>query len=394
MERESDQLETTPLSSGGGTGAGFAFSKHPAVAPPGWDPTKTESGDGLNERRAVFVLQKFPKPLIPMACGFNDAIHQYGWTGGATAPGAASLGAYLSLIENEIERMVAGDVLVTPIPERFRQDHIDLTQTALDKGIVVVNAHTTLATRDWNYETQQAEFTYTSPVTGEDRGMIIPHVGIRNERGGVAMADEVYGRLQDQSPNQDEYTVFLANDLPDDPPVTRRIDKGAADEGTAQRYFETQDDVAIHEDRVFETPHPEVETSREFVVDTIEGEDVDAVVSSAFWAAVGAGEAREAGDLPGDLLVCGFGLAGMTGTGDDPGSIAAGEVDFVVGQDPYSQGYRSAEIAWTWLERGIPPKDLEWGVSVWDERNIEFATQRRSWEDLLEWQWENYEGLR
>lgn len=60
------------------------------------------------------------------------------------------------------------------------------------------------------------------------------------------------------------------------------------------------------------------------------------------------------------------------------GNVAIGnEVDFVVGQDTYSQGYWSAIVAWTWLERGVPMKDLEWGASVWDERNIEFATQRQ-----------------
>jgi hypothetical protein len=41
-------------------------------------------------------------------------------------------------------------------------------------------------------------------------------------------------------------------------------------------------------------------------------------------------------------------------------------------------------------------KDLEWGVSVWDEDNVPFALERRSWagdDGLLQWQGDNYEFL-
>lgn len=385
----------------------FEFSKHPAVSPPGWEASNTVSGDGLSERRAVLVLQITDIPLyMPLIAGFHDALHQFGWTGAVRGPDQegtlqgvvrgpdqeGTLRDQVDIIETEIGDMSAGDVLVTTILQA--ELYNDAIQSAFDNDIVVVNSHYTPTTRDWNYEVMREEigFEYTSPVTDEDREMIVPHVGIRDDRGGVAMAAEMYERLQEQKPNQDEYTVFLVNDLPNNPAVTRRVNKEAANGGTAQRYFEAREDVAIYEDRVFTAPQSlSVSDSQQFVVDTIQGEEIDAVVASAFWSAIGAGSAVRAGELDEDMLVCAFDVAGMTGTPHGP--IAAGEVDFVVGQDMYGQGYRSAEIAWTWLERGVPMKDLEWGVSVWDQDNVEFATQRRSWEDLLEWQRENYEGV-
>ena len=65
----------------------FEFSRHPMVAPPQWDGSKTESGAGDTEREAVFVIQNIDNPFfIPMTVGFNDALNVFGWTGGVTGP--------------------------------------------------------------------------------------------------------------------------------------------------------------------------------------------------------------------------------------------------------------------------------------------------------------------
>jgi ABC-type sugar transport system substrate-binding protein len=322
-------------------------------------------------------------------CGFHDALHQFGWEGTVRGPGVdGTLGDQVNIIEEAIDDMEAGDVIVTTVLNATSYNVA--IQSALDNDIVVVNAHTTPATRDWNYEIMREGigFTYTSPVTGAEREMIVPHVGIRDAHGGAAMAAEMHDRLRARFPDREGYTVFLVNDLPDNPMITRRLDETHADEGTAQRYFEAPDDVDIYGDQVFTTPQPPtVAQSRNFVVDTIRNEGVDAVVGSAFWAAAGAGAAREDGELSEDMLVCGFDLAGNLD------ALQSGFLDFIVGQDPYSQGYRSASMAQTYVERGIPMKDLEWGVSVWDEDNAAFASQRRSWSDLVDWQRDNYDGL-
>jgi hypothetical protein len=65
-------------------------------------------------------------------------------------------------------------------------------------------------------------------------------------------------------------------------------------------------------------------------------------------------------------------------------------------RQPYSQGFQNVPLAWMYVERGIEMKDLEWGVSVWDEDNVDFALERRSWagdDGLLQWQEGNYDFL-
>jgi ABC-type sugar transport system substrate-binding protein len=371
----------------------FEFSRHPAWAPPGWESDQTESGDGMSDRRCVFVLQNIDNPFfVPMQAGFHDALNIFGYTGAVRGPGAeGTLEDQVDIIEEEIDGMDEGDIIVSTILDV--NTYNDAIQSALDNNIIFINGHSTPAEAvpdgaEWTYETQQNEFTYTDPVSGNDVPMIIPHVGIRDERGGVAMAVEMEDRLRNQKSGQGEYTVFLVNDLPNNPSVTRRIDKSQSTTGTAQRYYESVDDINIYEEQVFDAgPDPSIEDSRTFIVDNIQGEDVDAVVASAFWSAAGAGAARDSGDLPEDMLICGFDLAGTIG------AIQDGNIDFTMGQDPYSQGFMNVPLAWMWAERGIEMKDIEWGVSIFDEQNIDFAAQRRKWSDLVGWQQEEYDVL-
>jgi len=395
-QTQNDETTSTSSSGDGGGGGGqsgggtadFEFSRHPAVAPPQWSPSKTRQGSGRNERTAVFVLQNIDNPFfIPMTCGFHDALNVFGWDGQVTGPPAdGGIPDQVSLIEQNISNMEPGDVLVTTVLNN--EAYNDAIQTALDNDIAVINGHSTPATRDWNYDymTNDVEFSYR----GEP--MIIPHVGIRDARGGAAMAAEAYDRMQERIPDKDEYTVLITNELPDNPSVTRRVNQDAADLGTAERYFKARSDpsVSLYNDQIINPP-PSIADAQTQIVDTISGEDVDAVVCSAFWGAVGAGQALEAGELDDPMVVCGFDLLRPL-----LNQIEAGNVDFTVGQDPYSQGFQNVPLAWMYVERGIEMKDLEWGVSVWDADNVPFALERRSWagdNGLLQWQEGNYEFL-
>jgi len=388
-----DDGDTSPTNGGGGNDDGnaaadFEFSRHPAVAPPEWEPSKTQSGSGQNERTAVFVLQNIDNPFfIPMTCGFHDALNVFGWDGQVTGPpDTGGRSDQVNLINQNVSNMEAGDVLVTTILDN--QSYNDAIQNALDNDIAVINGHSTPATKDWNYDYVQDEVGFTY----RDEPMIVPHVGIRDARGGAAMAAEAYDRLQEKIPDKDEYTVLITNELPDNPSVTRRVNQDAADLGTAERYFRTQSNpsVSLLNDQIINPPDDIAEAQSQ-IVDTISGEDVDAVVCSAFWGAVGAGQALEAGELDGPMVVCGFDLLRPL-----LDQIQAGNVDFTVSQDPYSQGFQNVPLAWMYLERGIEMKDLEWGVSVWDEDNVGFALERRSWagdNGLLNWQENNYDFL-
>ncbi|MFB6296149.1 MAG: substrate-binding domain-containing protein [Halobacteriales archaeon] len=376
------------MNGGGNASAGdFEFSRHPAVAPPGWDASKTASGSGQNQRTGVFVLQNIDNPFfIPMTVGFHDALNQFGWDGQVTGPPqSGGIPDQVDLINQNVSNMDPGDVLVTTVLNN--QAYNDAIQNALDNDIAVINGHTTPATKDWNYDRMMDpdEFGFTY----RDQPMIIPHVGIRDARGGAAMAAEAYERLQSKIGGKDEYTVLLTNELPDNPSVTRRVNADGADLGTAERYFKAQSDpsVTIYNDTVINPP-PSIADARTEIVNTISGQDVDAVVCSAFWGAVGAGKALAAGELEGPMVICGFDLLRPLLNG-----IKNGNIDFTVGQDPYSQGFQNVPLAWMYVERGIEMKDIEWGVSVWDQDNVDFALERRSWGDLLSWQENNYDFL-
>jgi len=164
------------------------------------DASKTASGSGQNQRTGVFVLQNVDNPFfIPMTVGFHDALNTFGWDGQVTGPPQeGGIPDRVSLVEQNASNMGPGDVLVTTILNA--QACNDAIRNALDNDTVVINGHTTPATKDWNYETMQTEIGFNY----RDRSMIIPHVGIRDARGGAAMAAEAYDRLQSKIGGQDE----------------------------------------------------------------------------------------------------------------------------------------------------------------------------------------------
>jgi ABC-type sugar transport system substrate-binding protein len=401
--------DDTPTDTQGGNGNGngngtqtqpstqeFDFSRHPAVAPPGWDSSKTQSGAGNTERTAVFVYQNSQNPFfVPMTVGFHDALENYGWTGRAVAPATGSGGnptLQTGRINTQIDQnLEPGDVLVTTVLNTSSFNTV--IQRALDNDIVVINGHTTPNPDEWNTEFM------TSSASGEgfDSGfryrnnpMTIPHVGIKDEQAGVAMAAEAYERLQEQTPDPDggEYTVLMTNGLDINPSVTRRVDKTAASEGTAQRYLEAQSGpgVSLYNGQILSVdPNPVGAESQ--IKSTVAGDEqeIDAVLSAGYWGAVAAGNLKGRDALPAGVIAGGFDLDQSM-----INNILDGQTDFTVAQDPYSQGYMNVPLAWIYLERGMEMKSMEWGVSVWDESNIEFADERRNWQDLQDWQESNY----
>jgi simple sugar transport system substrate-binding protein len=335
-----------------------------------------------------------------MTVGFNDALNNYGWTGAAVAENTGSGGnpaIQAQVIENQIDsRLSAGDVLVTTILNASSFN--EAIQKALDNDIAVINGHTTPNPEDWNDEFMRNEatgdgFSYTSPVTNNDQQMIIPHVGIRDAQAGVALAAEAYGRMQEDNPDPDgnEYTVVITNGLDSNPAVTRRVNSEVTNRGTAQRYLESRSDpsVSLYTGNIISID-PNAARAATEIQSTISGDEdqIDAVLSAGYWGAVAGGNLKADDVLPDRTVTGGFDLDQRM-----INNILNGNTDFTVAQDPYSQGYMNVPMAWIYLERGMEMKHLEWGVSVWDESNIEFADERRSWSDLRDYQRSNYEGL-
>jgi len=374
----------------------FEFDAHPVVRPPGWSSENTRSGSGNTERTAVFVYQNAGNPFfVPMTVGFNDALNNYGWTGQAIAPGTGAAGisnveVQRTLINNAIDDVLdAGDVLVTTILNpTFLNEAL---QRAFDNDIVVINAHTSPSPDEWTTEFMRNE-AIESGFRYRGRPITIPHVGIRDERAGVAFAAEAYRRLQEMNPDPDggEYTVLITNGLEINPAVTRRVNASASDRGTAQRYFETRVDpsVALYDNRIVSTS-PNHVGARSQIESTIEGDedDINAVLSADYWGAIAAGNLKEEGVLREDCVIGGFNLDQRM-----IDNIREGFIDFALGQDPYRQGYQPIPLAWSYLERGMPMRDVEWGVCVYDADNIGFADERRNWSALRGWQEDNYDS--
>jgi len=374
----------------------FEFERYPAVAPPDWQASDTQSGSGDTDRTAVFVYRNSKNPFfVPIVCGFHDALDRYGWSGGAVAVETDFGGqpaVQAALIELEIDQtLTEGDVLVTSIPNSETFNYV--IHRALDNDIVVVNAHTSPNPDTWTHEFMMHEAegeNFDGGFSYRDQPTIIPHVGIRDERAGAAMAAEAYERMREAEPDKDEYSVLLCNALPNNPAFTRRVNKDATSQGTAQRYLETRSDPSVSiyggggGSKILQID-PRVSGAETQISNTLGTDTVDAVLGSGYWAAVAAGRLKQNGDLPESTVTGGFDLDQRM-----IDSVRDGHTDFTLGQDPYNQGYRSVPLAWAYLERGMPMRDVEWGVCVYDEDNIDFADERRNWQELDQWQQDNY----
>lgn len=355
----------------GGEPEEFNYSRIPMIPPPTAPVDNASPGAG-EKRRAEFVLQNVANPFFtPLIAGFNDALDQFGWTGGVTGPTnpSSAVPQQIEMINTLIDQLQGGrDVLVTTILDE--QAYIDPIQRALDSDIAVINGHTTPSRNVWNNEVMRENFTY------RDRKIVIPHVGILDRRGGIAMAVETYERMQNQL-DVDEYTVLIGNGLPGNPAVTRRVDPGA------RSYLETKEDVNLIEETLDVTTDYAKAQSR--VVSRLKTDsDINVVMGAGFWTPVGASRAVESGQIPSDLIICGFDLVDVVLEG-----IKNGHIDFTMGQDPYSQGFLNIPLAWMWLERGIEMKHLEYGVTFVDETNVDYALDRNRWGALRNWQKQN-----
>ena len=113
--------------------------------------------------------------------------------------------------------------------------------------------------------------------------------------------------------------------------------------------------------------------------------DVDAFLSTDALTWV-IGKALKQQGMDGDVVTGGFDL--VTNVLDQ---IQNGTTHFTIGQDPYSQGFMSTMMMYSYLDRGIPGKDYITGAEVITEENVEFAKSRSgSWGTLREWQRGNY----
>ncbi|MDQ4076109.1 MAG: substrate-binding domain-containing protein, partial [Chloroflexota bacterium] len=83
------------------------------------------------------------------------------------------------------------------------------------------------------------------------------------------------------------------------------------------------------------------------------------------------GRFAEANNLGGQIALGGFDLLPTTLE-----SIQAGNMQWTIGQDPYTQGLMPVVMAWKAIERGYPPVFYDTGAEVVDASNIDQVLAR------------------
>jgi ABC-type sugar transport system substrate-binding protein len=89
------------------------------------------------------------------------------------------------------------------------------------------------------------------------------------------------------------------------------------------------------------------------------------------------GRFAEANSLGGVVALGGFDLLPTT-----MASIAAGDMQWTIGQDPYTQGFMPVLMAWKYVQRGYPGVFYDTGAEIVDASNIDAVIAReQNWVD-------------
>jgi ABC-type sugar transport system substrate-binding protein len=242
--------------------------------------------------------------------------------------------------------------------------YADPVNKALDNDIMFFQWNTT--TLDWTPEEMRSRF-----------GRTLPYVGQRAYPAGAAVGVTALEKADELIPDQ-ELVVQPTLAVPGHPALENRT------RGIRAAFEQSDRDVTLLDTLDIGQDISEA-TSR--ITDAYNANDgLNVVVGSGFWGPNAASSLIDNEGLQGEFVNGGFDLVEST-----IDAIRNGTVTFTVGQDPYSQGYVPVQLAFEYMDRGIPPKNYITGVEVIDESSIDFADQRSSaWPDLVNWQEQNY----
>lgn len=340
------------------------FTRVPLNPPPTADSIDLSNPDD-GERRMVFVTHNGTNQFFtPCIAGMNDALNKLGWSGQFLGPDGNDQQKQIEMLNTQVDSLEGGrDVLGTTVLDS--ESYAGPVQNALDDDIPVVQWNTTVD--DWDFNTMQDRF-----------GAVLPYVGQRAFPAGNAVGITAYEKAQEMLGEDEQLTVLPCIAVPGHPALQARTD-GFVNSIGAQDDVEMLDQLDVSED---------ISQATSRVQDAYNSNpDINVILGSGFWGPAAAASLVESEGLQGEMVVGGFDLPESTLEG-----IQNGNVTFTVGQDPYSQGFQPAMLAYEYMDRGIPMKDYITGVSIIDESNIEFASQRSgSWDELTDWQDENYD---
>jgi ABC-type sugar transport system substrate-binding protein len=351
----------------GGNGGGGSQELPPATRVPLVPPPTADSMDFSNptheEREMVFVTHDANEFFVPAIVGMNDGLQRNGWTGEFMGPSSGhDSEQQIETLNTIVNRLEGGrDVLATTVLDENQYE--GPVKAAAEKNIPVVQYNTTVDAWDFNYMM-------------ENFGNVFPYVGQKFIPGGVAVGETGYEKAQEKL-GTDELTLLPTNGVPGHPALEKRT------EGFRMA-FEAQENTTVLDTLNVSDDLGQAITR---VQDAYRANDnIDVILGAGWWGSAAAARLIEENGLENELVAGGFDLPEATLEG-----IRNGYIDFTAGQDPYSQGYLPTQLAWEYMERGVPMKDYNTGISIIDESNIEFATRRSgSWDELRSWQDENY----
>jgi ABC-type sugar transport system substrate-binding protein len=339
------------------------FTRVPLVPPPTADQMNLEAPEDPERRMDFAVHNATNQFFTPVIAGMNDGLNKLGWQGEMVGPTGNNQARQVEIMNTRIDALQSSrDVLATTVLDA--EAYSFPVEQALDNDIPVLQWNTTVDA--WDFEFMMDRF-----------GQVLPYIGQRAFPAGNAVGITAYEKALETFGSDAELTVLPCIAVPGHPALQARTDGfvnsiGAQENVTMLDELDVSTDVSQATSRVNDAYNANT--------------DINVILGSGFWGPAAASSLVQNEGLQGEMIVGGFDLPESTLQG-----ILDGTITFTVGQDPYSQGYVTTQLAFEYMDRGIPMKDYITGVSVIDESNIEFANRRSSkWDELVDFQDQNY----
>jgi ABC-type sugar transport system substrate-binding protein len=335
----------------------------PLIPPPTADQMDL-SNPSEPTRRMDFVTHNGTNQFFtPVIAGMNDALNKLGWEGEFTGPTGNNQSRQVEIMNTRIDAMQGSrDILGTTVLDS--ESYARPVSRATENNIPVVQYNTTVDA--WDFDTMMSRF-----------GQVLPYVGQQAFPAGNAVGVTAFEKAREQLGQDTELTVLPCIGVPGHPALQARTDGfvnsiGAQSNVTMLEQLNVSTDVAQATTRVQDAYNANT--------------DINVILGSGFWGPAAGAKLVENQGLEDEMIIGGFDLPESTLQG-----IRNGTITFTVGQDPYSQGYMPAQLAYAYMDRGMPMKDYITGVSIVDESNIQFASQRSgSWPNLVDFQNQNF----
>ena len=313
----------------------------PAMAEAEPDVVTTEGTRG-EARQMVFITHDMHPFFVPSIVGMSDACMAVGWECSFIGPPSFSVEGTLERLESTIATGPDAIAMVMSDPEAYNE----LIQDALDQGIVMVGYNTD---NDFRAELGLG-------YVGQDQF----NAGYQNGLQAVKYAEEVTGKTEGK--------IVVMTCCPGHTALEERI------RGTQ---------AAIEENSSYETEVLNGTDDANQYVANVEAKwqaESDEIVAFAGVSGYteNLGRFAEANGLGGQVALGGFDLLPTTME-----SIKNGDMQWTIGQDPYTQGFIPVMMAWNQIERGYPARFYDTGAEIVDSSNIEATLEReQSWIDL------------